>query len=105
MTFAAGNPCRVIMSLEEYREKRQRAQLAEARELVTLYRQRYGKEPDEAALSEFFWLFTADASNLPPSWDSQLRLVGNYEFSKEQLKNHTPQFGSLEEFLGSIPPM
>lgn len=102
---AAGNPCRVIMSLDEYRKKRQKAQMDEARELVTLYRQRYGKEPDEAALSEFFWLFTADPSQLPPSWDSQMRLVGNYEFSREQLEQHTPPYHSLEEFLRSIPPL
>ena len=55
---ATGNPCRVIMSLEEYHEKRKAAQIAEAKELVELYRERYGKEPDEKALLEFFWLFT-----------------------------------------------
>lgn len=53
---AAGNPCKVIMSLEEYHEKRKAAQVDEATELVKLYRERYGKEPDEHALHEFFWL-------------------------------------------------
>lgn len=51
---AAGNPCKVIMSLEEYYEKRKVAQVQEASELVRLYRERYGEEPDEKALHEFF---------------------------------------------------
>lgn len=49
---AAGNPCKVIMGLEAYHEKRKAAQVAEARELVQLYRERYGREPDEKALHE-----------------------------------------------------
>lgn len=56
----AGNPARVIMSLEEYHAKRQLAQNAEARQLVEEYRKVYRKEPDEQALSEFFWLFSDD---------------------------------------------
>lgn len=100
---AAGNPCRVIMPLEEYRQKRQRAQLQEAQELVRQYRRRYGREPDAQALHEFFWLFSSDPDSLPPDWDAQMRLVGNYEFSKAQMKAHRPEFDSLEAFLKSIP--
>lgn len=102
-TVAAGNPCKVLMTLEEYRQKRRAAQLQEARELVQLYRRRYGREPDERALHEFFWLFSADPDRLAPLWDEQMRLVGNYEFSKEQMKAHTPAFESMESFLKSIP--
>lgn len=51
---AAGNPCKVIMGLEAYHEKRKAAQVAEARELVQLYRERYGREPDEKALPPFW---------------------------------------------------
>ena len=102
-TVAAGNPCKVLMTLEEYRQKRRAAQLQEARELVRLYRRRYGREPDERALHEFFWLFSADPDRLAPLWDEQMRLVGNYEFSREQMKAHTPAFESMEAFLKSIP--
>lgn len=100
---AAGNPCRVIMPLEEYLRKRRKAQREEAQELVQLYRRRFGREPDEQALHEFFWLFSSDPDSLPPVWDAQMRLVGNYEFSKGQMKAHTPEFDSLEAFLKSIP--
>lgn len=50
----AGNPAKVIMSIEDYYLKRKNAQYEEAEELVKLYRERYGKEPDERALHEFF---------------------------------------------------
>lgn len=37
---AAGNPCRVIMSLEEYYKKRKNVQIDEATELVRVYREK-----------------------------------------------------------------
>lgn len=45
---AAGNPAKVIMTLDEYYSKRKKAQDQEAEELVRLYRERYGKEADES---------------------------------------------------------
>ncbi len=42
---AAGNPCRVIMTLEEYYEKRKGAQLAEATELVREDRRKFPTPP------------------------------------------------------------
>lgn len=53
----AGNPARVICTLEEYRKKRIDAQLAEAEELVREYYSVYGEKPPRSALSEFFMLF------------------------------------------------
>lgn len=61
----AGNPARVVMTLDQYYEKRKKAQLKEATELVQIYRERYGKEPDDKALHEFFWLFSNGSDELP----------------------------------------
>lgn len=99
---ATGNPCRVIMSLEEYHEKRKAAQIAEAKELVELYRERYGKEPDEKALHEFFWLFTDGNDELPECWDNMMKLGGNYEFSKEVYKKNKKRYANLKDFLENI---
>ena len=85
---AAGNPCKVIMSLEEYYEKRKAAQVKEASELVRLYRERYGKEPDEKALHEFFWLFSDNPDKLPEIWKSMNRLCGNEEYTNEVMRYH-----------------
>ena len=53
----AGNPAKVIMSLDEYYKKRVAAQEDEAIELVRLYREVYKKDPDKRALHEFFICF------------------------------------------------
>lgn len=96
---AAGNPARVIMSLEDYHEKRIAAQEKEAAELVREYRAVYGRDPDEAALSEFFWLFTGDDGELPPSWEAQMQQVGNRAFSGQVLRERKPKYKNLQEFL------
>lgn len=96
---AAGNPARVIMSLEDYHEKRIAAQEKEAAELVREYRAVYGRDPDEAALSEFFWLFTGDDGELPPSWEAQMQQVGNRAFSGKVLRERKPKYKNLQEFL------
>lgn len=54
---AAGNPCKVVMSLQEYYQKRKAAQVEEAQELVRQYRRKNHKEPDENDLHEFFGFF------------------------------------------------
>lgn len=99
---AAGNPCKVIMSLEEYHETRKAAQVDEATELVKLYRERYGKEPDEHALHEFFWLFTNGEDKLPECWDSMMKLGGNYEYSKRTLRDNKKKFSNMKEFLKNV---
>ena len=99
---AAGNPCKVIMGLEEYHEKRKASQVAEAKELVQLYRERYGRDPDEKALHEFFWLFTDGHDELPECWESMMKLGGNYEYTKEQFKKNNKKFKNMDEFLKQI---
>lgn len=96
---AAGNPCRVIMTLDEYHEKRKAAQIKEAKELVLKYKERYGKAPNEEALREFFWLFSDDSCELPEVWSDVLKLCGNYEMSKSQLNKNQKRFNSMKEFI------
>lgn len=99
---AAGNPCKVIMSLEDYYKKRKAVQLAEATELVKKYRERYGREPDEKALHEFFWLFSNDSNNLSEVFDSVMRLGGNYEMSCKKINNNIIYYKSISDFLNKI---
>ena len=98
----AGNPARVIMSLEEYYEKRKAAQLSEAQELVREYRKTYGKEPDENDLREFFWLFTSGDKSLPERWKEDMHLSGNYDKSMALLKSRKPMYETMEDFLNSV---
>ena len=101
-SVAAGNPARVIMSLDDYHDKRVQAQFQEAAELVRNYREVYGKEPDDEALAEFFWLFTGNDRNLCASWEQKMQLLGNREKSGQVLNDSTPMFENIQEFLQSI---
>ncbi len=101
-SVAVGNPARVIMTIAEYHQKRQEAQIKEATELVRLYRERYGKEPDDKALHEFFWLFTTGEGELPKEWKSQMALVGNETFSYRVMRNRKPIYENKDQFLTSI---
>lgn len=99
---AAGNPCRVIMTLEEYHEKRKAAQVGEARELVYQYRECYRKEPDEKALREFFWLFEDGKRELPLVWKEVMLLMKNEDMSYRCLKENVKQFDNMDDFLTKI---
>ena len=96
---AVGSPAKMMMTLEEYHQKRVAAQYAEASELVRNYREVYGKEPDDNALAEFFWLFCNDDSNLPGVWEGKMRLIGNREDTGRVFRNHIPYRTSLNDFL------
>ena len=98
----AGNPCKVIMSLEEYHEKRKAAQVQEASELVRLYRERYGKEPDENALHEFFWLFSDNPDELSEIWKSMNRLCGNEEYTNDVMRKQQKLYENKDEFLNVV---
>lgn len=98
----AGNPAKVIMPLEQYYEKRKKAQLEEATELVRLYRERYGTDPDDKALHEFFWLFCDGKDELPDCWEHMQKLVGNEEQTKRVFSRHKKMFANKKDFLNHI---
>ena len=72
----AGNPARIIMSIEEYYQKRKAVQQEEAIELVREYRKVYNKNPEEKHLHEFFWLFSNGNDEIPECWKRMLSLGG-----------------------------
>lgn len=90
------------MSLDKYYEKRKAEQIKEATELVRLYRERKGKEPDEIALHEFFWLFSDKPDDLPALWKNMNRIMGNETFTNEVMRKHKKQYKNKEEFLRNI---
>lgn len=101
-TVAAGNPARVISTLDDYYEKRKAVQEKEAAELVKLYRERYGREPDEKALHEFFFLYENGDRELHPVYARMMELVGTEKLAYERLKSHAAPYSSKEDFLAHI---
>ena len=95
----AGNPAKVIMSLDEYHQKRQQAQEKEAVEMVREYRKVYGRNPGELEMSEFFWLFTDQAQGLPAKWDFHMAIGGNKSYSEQLIVQHKKQYKDMEDFF------
>lgn len=97
----AGNPARVICSIEDYREKRMEAQLNEARELAVEYLKVYGRYPSKEIFHEFFWLFEKRPADKleTDEFGRVMRLVGNEKVSYEHFNSTKGMFDSYEEFL------
>ncbi len=94
----AGVPARRIMSLEEYKQKREARQITEAKTFVQKYIEAYGTEPDISKLHEYFYLFS-NSENLNPAFEDKLKLNGNYEIAKKYLETYEPEFPNFDEFL------
>ena len=96
----AGSPARRIMSVEEYREKRSRRQLEEAKVLVREYRARFGKDPAREVLAEYCMLFaTHREAEENPVFRKKLSSGGNHAQSVAWLRNNPPAFESYQAFL------
>lgn len=98
-TIAAGNPAKVVMSIDEYLEKRLQKQIYEAQELYNYYFKRFRREPKEDIFDEFFWLFKERDSDLTEGQIKKMKLLGNYEESVQLFRNTQPRFRGYEEFL------
>ena len=98
----AGNPARFICTIEEHYEKMKKAQLREAKCVYDGYVSHYGKEPGAEVFNEFFWLFHCRDEKLLPSFERQMRNVGNYERSMENFKESTPMFDGFDAFLAYL---
>lgn len=93
----AGNPAKKLMTIEEFKEKREKRQLSEAKQVVLEYQNRFGELPPESELDEYFFLFRKDDSL--PEFKEKLSLMRNYDQSKRIIESHTPRFSNYQEFL------
>ncbi|OUL07521.1 transferase [Sedimentibacter sp. SX930] len=96
--IAAGNPCKVIMSLDEFYEKRKKKQREEAVALAKAYFERTGVIPPKEIFHEYFFLFE-DGSSLINAFNKKLELTGNFEESLDALKKNNNMFRNYDEFI------
>ncbi len=101
-SVVAGNPAKIIMTLDKYYQKRKSVQYAEASSLVREYYRTYGEKPSDKIMDEFFWLYTKAAEGIVESYDKKLHLIGNYEDSIKQLKRNSPRFTSKDNFVNEV---
>ena len=95
----AGNPARKVMSLEEFREKRENRQLSEAKEVFRRYTARFGREPEKEVFSEYFPLFcTAAEASESPVFRRQMETGGSFAECAAWMDSRPPRFESFEAF-------
>lgn len=97
----AGNPAKIICTIEEYHEKRKQRQLQEATELVKEYYKVYGEMPDKAVLREFVWLFEDRTKNVDNNtiFKEIGSLCMNYKETKRNFYKTEGIFKNYEDFI------
>jgi hypothetical protein len=91
----AGNPARMIMTIDEYEKKRERQMMAEACEYASAINKRYGRLPVQDDFKEYFFLFL---ERNPEKFGRLPVEMQCGRWYNEFLKSR-PRFGSFEEFL------
>lgn len=97
----AGNPARVICTIEEYRAKRISKQLDEAVAMTISYYKKYEKWPDKEVLREFVWLFESRSDDIDGDavFAEIAKLGGNYETTKKAFYKTRGKFENYESFI------
>lgn len=91
----AGNPAKKIMSLDAFCEKREKAQLSEAKKLAVRYFEKYKKLPPKEIFREYFMLFEdEDSVRESKLFSSYLELCQNYDESIRFMKINKRRFES-----------
>ena len=94
-----GIPARRICSLQEYKQKREAAQLEEAFDIYRGYLNRFHQEPAEEVFREYFALFCAHDS-MGNIFKSQAKLMGNFDTTVCRMKA-IRRFSSYDDFLNA----
>lgn len=98
-SVAAGVPCRVICSIEEYYERRKTEWIKEAQDYAVAIRERFNREPTIEDFRPEFGLYS-DNTCMDPVNEKfiKIRLGDKYE---EWLENHKAPYKSFTEFIES----
>lgn len=97
----AGVPAKRIMGLHDYYRKKKDVCEAEARNCVQMYKEAFGKNPDEYVLREYFWLFTEREKKPSVEYEGLMKRTGYYEKSKETFLKSPSQYNGYESFIQS----
>lgn len=97
----AGNPARLVCTLDEFAEKRERRELAGAVEFATTFRERNGVWPSlEQMTNAFAWLYLPHTEETLREHEGLFRLNGvDPEVLKRAFLASKPRFNSYQEFL------
>lgn len=98
----AGNPAKIICTLDEHYAKRKYKSINEAKIYYNTYKNKYGKYPNEIFKSPFFSLFS-DRNTIDYKNDPRFSCNGdNREDIIKDFKAIPPQFDSYKSFITYI---
>ena len=100
-SVAAGCPCRVICTIEEYYQKRKMQGLEEAKEYIRAFRKRNGLNPYLNLELREEWMYFIDATNIVDYPEVPVRQRVGKGFD-EWLKKHKAPYHSYDDFMDSI---
>lgn len=96
----AGMPAKRIMSVDDYREKREKAQFAEAKKLAIEFYNRYGKRPEKEVFHEYFMLFeTVEDAMQNNFFKEKIQLCGNESSTVAYMNIRKSMFSCYDEFI------
>lgn len=97
----AGNPAKILRSLDEHREYRKSKCVSEAKEYFCTFRRKYNKIPTISEMGAFFTLFTPHKRENIDKFHIFIRMSGDDETSiiDDWLNGKEPLFSSYEEFI------
>lgn len=99
-SVAAGIPCKVICTIEEYYKKCKERAFKEAIEYIRYFRERNNRDPRPSELNEEFIYFITH-QNIEEFPDIPIARQLGKGFN-EWLANHKAPYASLQDFLASI---
>ena len=102
-SVAAGNPARVICTLDEFYKKRKSAYICEAKETANKFKTVYGVYPTAKQMGAFFPLYGERCEEWLKNNNIRTNLSGDEEKRiLEFYYDSEAQFASYQEFLNSI---
>lgn len=95
----AGNPAKIIMSLDDYYCKRKNAQESELFELIDEYFNTFKEFPSKKILREFIFSFEDRGINVEKDevFSEIASLLGNFDETKENFYNSKGSFASYDD--------
>ncbi len=97
----AGNPAKVICTIQDYADKRRAKTLGEAVEFARTFYEKHGRYPTVYQMTDAFtWLYLPHNRETAEKYDMLFRMGGiDYEQSINDFVNSSPQFESYESFI------
>ena len=100
---AAGNPCRVIRSLDDQYHRRKKMSIEEAKMYYSSFCERYGRKPSIMEMGPFFWQFLERDPELIKKYNINLLLNGDdQEDILKSFINSKPIYNGFNEFESVI---